>query len=86
MLIRTILAERFRRPLEQITPQMRLVEDLGVDSLDMIEINIALEERLHVPMPQLALPDEVNVHTVGEYAELVTSRLTDIREEGRAER
>jgi acyl carrier protein len=86
LLVRTVLAERFRRPLEQITPETRLVADLGVDSLDMIEVNIVLEERLHVVMPQAALPDEINVQTVGEYADLVVSRLADASAEGRAER
>jgi acyl carrier protein len=76
LLLRTVLAERFRRPVEEITPETRLVADLGVDSLDMIEINIALEERLHLALPQVAMPDEIHVQTVGQLANLVGSLLT----------
>jgi acyl carrier protein len=86
LLVRTVLAERFRRPLDEITPETRLVADLGVDSLDMIEVNIILEERLHLAMPQTALPDEINVQTVGQYAALVASLLTNASADGRAKR
>jgi acyl carrier protein len=75
LLVRTVLAERFRRPLEEITPDTRLVADLGVDSLDMIEINVTLEERLHVALPQDALADEGRVQTVRQLANLAASLL-----------
>jgi acyl carrier protein len=73
-LLRTVLAERFRRPLKEITPDTRLVADLGVDSLDMIEIHVTLEERLHTSLPQVAMPDEVHVQTVQQLANLIAQR------------
>jgi acyl carrier protein len=84
LLVRTLLAERSRRPLEEIMPETRLVDDLGMDSLDMIELNVLLEERLHLAMPEPALPDDINVQTVGQYAELVATLLASAPAEGRA--
>ena len=40
LLVQTVLAERFHRAVEDIKQDTRLVADLGLDSLDMIEINI----------------------------------------------
>ena len=72
--VRTILADRFCRTLEEIIPQTRLL-DLGANSLDMIEIYIALEERLRLPFPQVTGPDEIDVATVQDLTDLVTARL-----------
>ena len=84
LLVRTIVAERFGRPLQEIRPETRLIVDLGLDSLDMIEINIALEEQLHLPLPQVALPEEVLIETVQHLTDLVTARLAQHRAERRA--
>jgi acyl carrier protein len=85
LLVRTIVAERFCRPLDEINPSTRFV-DLGMDSLDMIEINIALEERLHLSMPQVAAPEELNIETVQQLADLVAAQLARQGSAGRAGR
>jgi acyl carrier protein len=76
LVVRTVLSDRCHRPLDDIRPDSALLEDLGVDSMDMIEINIALEERLPLTMPDCATPDEVDVRTVKDLAGLVGGRLT----------
>jgi acyl carrier protein len=39
------------RPIEDIRPESQLDEDLGLDSLAMIHVSIAIEEALHVAVP-----------------------------------
>jgi acyl carrier protein len=86
LLVRTIVAERFGRPLEEIGPDTRLAVDLGLDSLDMIEIHIALEERLHLPLPQVAMPEEISIETVQHLTEFLAARLAQHIAERRAAR
>ena len=44
--IREIAAEILCVDEEALTPQALLIEDLGMDSLDRVELTMALEERL----------------------------------------
>ena len=37
---------------DRLTPQTRLTEDLGADSLTITELTLALEERLGVTIPE----------------------------------
>lgn len=46
-----------------ITPGKHLVEDLGVDSLKMVELMLAVEERFDVSIP---IADAARIHTVAE--------------------
>jgi acyl carrier protein len=74
--LRTLLAERFHRAVEEVTPDTDLAADLGVDSMDLIDVNISLEERFHLSMPDFATPEEVHVRTVRDLAALVSARRT----------
>ena len=72
-----ILADELGVTREQLTDEARFDQDLGADSLSMVEINMALEDRL-----EISIPDEraENVQTVGDLfevlAELVHSQRT----------
>jgi acyl carrier protein len=63
-----ILMENLDVAREQITANAKLEDDLGVDSLGLVEITMAVEERLH-----LTVADEQaeKVKTVGDLFELV---------------
>ncbi len=56
----------------QLTPDARLQEDLGADSLTLVEITIALEERFN-----LSIPDEAweRITTVGDVFETLAELL-----------
>jgi acyl carrier protein len=56
----------------QITPEAGLMADLGADSLDMVEIAMAVEETFN-----LSIPDEEmeHVHTVGDLHEALANHL-----------
>ncbi len=67
-----ILVEQLGVQPAQLTPEARLEEDLGADSLTLVEITIALEDHFH-----LSIPDEQweRVSTVGEVFEALAELL-----------
>jgi len=48
--VRQIIAKELKIPVEPLTPDTKL-QDLGVESLDLIEIIFALEERFDISIP-----------------------------------
>ena len=67
-----ILIEQLGVPEEQITLDARLMDDLNADSLTVVEITLALEERFN-----LSIPDEQweKVSTVRDLFELLAELL-----------
>ena len=63
-----ILVEQLGVQEAQLTPEARLEEDLGADSLTLVEITMALEDRF-----DLSIPDEESgkVLTVGDLFEVL---------------
>ncbi len=71
-LIRGRLAELMERDTTEITLETRLEEDLEADSLDLVELAMALEEELHLEIPD----DELEgIRTVGDAVEFVSERV-----------
>ena len=73
--VQSVLAEKLHRPVNEITPDADLEKDLNVDSMSMIQVNIALEEQFQITMPEFVEPEEIQVHTVAELAEFVEARV-----------
>jgi len=67
-----ILVEQLGVQETQLTPDARLEEDLGADSLDIVEITMSVDERFNI-----SVPDEVaeKVSTVGELFEALADLL-----------
>ena len=49
--IKSIIAEQLGVKVEEVTPQASFVDDLGADSLDTVELIMALEEEFNVEIP-----------------------------------
>ena len=49
--VKKIIAEQLSVSEDQITPQASFVEDLGADSLDTVELVMALEEEFECEIP-----------------------------------
>ena len=63
--IQEMLAEALNLPLEKVTPCSKIVEDLGADSLDVVELLSRLEDEYGVTIPD----EEVeNLATVADVA------------------
>lgn len=61
--IRDLMVDTLSCDLDSITPEARLAEDLDVDSLDAVELNMAIEEALNITIPDGEL---MNLKTVGD--------------------
>ncbi len=56
----------------KVTPEARFDDDLEADSLDLVELVMALEESFNITVPESELE---GVETVNQAFELVTSKL-----------
>lgn len=56
----------------KVVPEAKFAEDLDADSLDLVELVMALEEEFGVSVPEEELE---GIGTVGQAYELVTSKL-----------
>ncbi|HHV72286.1 MAG TPA: acyl carrier protein [Clostridia bacterium] len=66
--VRRIIAEQLGIDEDEITLESSLVDDLGADSLDVVELIMALEEEF-----SLEIPDEEaeKVSTVGQIVDYI---------------
>jgi acyl carrier protein len=53
--------------------EVALVDELGMDSLDAVELNMALEEEFDIEIPDEVLAGFVTVEDVVKYIESVTA-------------
>ncbi|HLI23839.1 MAG TPA: acyl carrier protein [Acidimicrobiales bacterium] len=59
-------------PPEKVTPEARFADDLDADSLDLVELVMALEEQFGISVDESELQ---GVETVSQAFELVSSKL-----------
>lgn len=62
-----ILSEVCRVPQERLTPETRLVQDLGVDSVMTLDLLMELEETLGIEIPEVEAAELVSVGDVLAY-------------------
>jgi acyl carrier protein len=56
----------------QVTPEASFSDDLGADSLDLVELVMALEETFNIEVGEDELKD---INTVGQAFELIYAKL-----------
>ena len=61
---------------ELITTESRLVEDLNLNSLDIVNIVIAFEEEFDIDVPD---EDMLSMHTVGDIEKLLTENVNSAK-------
>lgn len=67
-----VVAEKLDVDAEKCTPEAAFVADLGADSLDQVELVMALEEEFDLEIPD---EDAEKLSTVGAVLEYVQSKL-----------
>ena len=61
--VKEIIAKELEVDVKQITPEAKFIEDLGADSLDIVELVMALEEEFGIDIPD---EDADKLKTVGD--------------------
>lgn len=71
-----IVAEQLGVSKEQITPETSYINDLGADSLDMVELVMELEEEFDINVPDDAAD---KIQTVGQTIEYIEKMQADAK-------
>ena len=61
--VKSIIVEQLGVKAEDVTPESSFINDLGADSLDTVELVMALEEEFGVEIPD---EDAEKISTVGD--------------------
>ena len=71
-----IIAEQLRVPVEDVKPTSHLVDDLKADSLDIVDLSIALEEEFSSDGTELEISEEdaAGMQTVQDIVGYLTAR------------
>ena len=56
--IKKIVVDQLGVEAEEVVPSSSFVDDLGADSLDLVELIMALEEEFSNPASKVEIPDE----------------------------
>ena len=69
--VKKIVVEQLGVSEDQVTPEAKFIEDLGADSLDQVELVLALEEEFGSDIPD---EDAEKLTTVGDAIKYVESK------------
>ena len=70
--VKEIVADRLGVDPDEVTPEASFIEDLGADSLDTVELVMALEEEFGIEIPD---EDAEKIQTVGDAIEYIQKHL-----------
>lgn len=65
--VKEIIVEQLNSPENTVTLEASFIDDLGADSLDIIELIMALEEEFDMEIPDADAEKIVTVNDVVEY-------------------
>ncbi|ADD02541.1 acyl carrier protein [Thermoanaerobacter mathranii subsp. mathranii str. A3] len=68
--VRDIIAEQLGIDPDEITMESSFIDDLGADSLDIVELIMALEEEFDIEIPD---EDAEKIKTVGDVVEYLSN-------------
>jgi len=69
--VKGVVAEKLNVGEDQVTSEAKFVEDLGADSLDQVELIMALEDEFEMKIPE---EEAEKLNTVGAAIEYITSK------------
>ena len=71
--VKDIISEQLGVKKEEIKPESSFIDDLGADSLDTVEVVMALEEEFGIEIPD---EDAEKITTVGEAIKYIEDKLS----------
>ena len=72
--VKKIVVEQLGVAEDQVTPEAKFIEDLGADSLDQVELVMALEEEFESDIPD---EDAEKLTTVGKAIEYIEGKMAE---------
>ncbi|OYD15638.1 acyl carrier protein [candidate division WOR-3 bacterium JGI_Cruoil_03_51_56] len=72
--VKNIIVEQLHVTPEKVTENAHFVDDLGADSLDIVELVMAFEEKFGIEIPD---EDSQQLVTVGKAVEYLEKRLAE---------
>jgi acyl carrier protein len=69
--VKEIIVEQLGVTAEQVTPEAKFIEDLGADSLDTVELVMALEEEFGQEIPD---EEAEKLQTVGDVTKYIEEK------------
>jgi acyl carrier protein len=70
--VKAVVAEKLNVGEDQVTEEAKFVEDLGADSLDQVELIMALEDEFELKIPE---EEAEKLTTVGSAVEYVLKKV-----------
>ncbi len=70
--IKEIIADQLGVEVDKLNPNAKFVEDLGADSLDVVELVMAFEEEFGIEIPD---EDAEKIRTVGDVIDYLKGRV-----------
>lgn len=70
--VKKLLAEQLNIDESKITENSKVIDELGADSLDVVEMLMTLEDEFNVTVSD---EESVNLKTVGDIVKLIDSKL-----------
>ncbi len=67
--LKALLSQQFQIDEEQINPETRLIEDLGADSLDVVDLAEVVEDEFDIEISDDMIE---NIHTVGDIVKCIS--------------
>lgn len=71
--VREIVASQLGVEEGEVTPEASILDDLGADSLDVVELVMALEEEFDLEVPD---EDVETLRTIGDVARYIAERVS----------
>ena len=68
--VREIVAEQLERDVNEVTNTASLIDDLGADSLDVVELVMKMEEEFGIEIPD---EDAEKIKTVNDVIQYITT-------------
>ena len=69
--VRNIICDQLAVEQEKVTPTASFIEDLGADSLDIVELVMTMEEEFDLDIPD---EDAEKIKTVGDVAKYIAEK------------
>ena len=67
--VKEIIIDTLSCPAEKVTMEANLFDDLGADSLDAVELSLAVEEKTGITIDEDAMTEMKTVSDIVEYLE-----------------